>query len=229
MKIYIGYDERERHAYDVAVKSASKYAVDITPLEISRLAERGLLRRPVDKRGGKTYDIYSNAHASTDFAASRFLVPIIHQTGWCLFTDCDVVFMADPNELWSYADSRYAVMVVNHEQEVGRDSVKMDGQPQAFYARKNWSSVMLFNCDHPAHKRLSLQDVQERPGRDLHQFYWLHDSEIGFLPAEWNWLVNVEERPAQPKIAHFTLGGPWLPGWQCSGYDYLWYSADTGV
>lgn len=223
MKIYIGYDEREKRAYDVAVASASKYAVDVSPLELGRLAERGLLRRPVDRRGGKSYDLASCAWQSTDFAVSRFLVPIIHQSGWCLFTDCDVVFMADPNTLWSYADPSYAVMVVKHDHETG-EFTKMDGQVQQLYNRKNWSSVMLFNCDHPAHKRLSLQDVQERPGRDLHQFYWLHDSEIGGLPLEWNWLVNVNPKPLAPGIAHFTLGGPWLPNWKIQPYDDLWYS-----
>lgn len=223
MKIYIGYDDREKRAADVAVASAVKYAVDITPLNIERLAERGLLRRPVDKRGGKTYDITSCAWASTDFAISRFLVPIIHQSGWALFTDCDVLFTADPNQLWSYADPSYAVMVVKHG-ELPASMNKMDGQVQQVYGRKNWSSVMLFNCDHPAHKRLSLQDVQERPGRDLHQFYWLHDSEIGALPREWNWLVNVEPDPKKPGIAHFTLGGPWLPNWTPAPYDDLWYS-----
>src|ERR1041384_2173684 len=91
---------------------------------------------------------------------------------------------------------------------------KMDGQVQTAYARKNWSSVMLFNCDHPANRRLSLVDVQERRGFDLHQFYWLNDAEIGALPAEWNWLIGEQERPANPKIAHFTLGGPFTRGWR---------------
>ena len=66
----------------------------------------------------------------------------------------------------------------------------------------------MFNCDHPANQRLSLQDVNERPGRDLHRFYWLHDDEIGELPPEWNWLVGVQPMPAEPKLAHYTLGTP---------------------
>lgn len=222
MKIYIGYDEREKRAYDVAVKSAEQYAVDVIPLEIERLAAYGLLRRPVDQRG-KRYDLMSHAHASTDFAISRFLVPMIHQHGWCLFTDCDVLFMKDPNILWSYADPDKAVMVVKHGQLTG-EFTKMDGQVQQQYGRKNWSSVILWNCDHPANKRLSIYDVNERRGLDLHQFYWLNDNEIGALPAEWNWLVNVEPKPSEPAIAHFTLGGPWLPEWSPQPYDDLWYS-----
>lgn len=106
---------------------------------------------------------------------------------------------------------------------------KMDGQAQLAYSRKNWSSVMLFNCDHPANRRLSLQDVNERPGRDLHGFYWLHDSEIGELPGEWNWLVNVQPKPERPKIAHFTEGGPFTPGWRGAEHDELWLREARGT
>jgi lipopolysaccharide biosynthesis glycosyltransferase len=170
------------------------------------------------------YDIPSNAPASTDFAISRFLVPIIHQSGWCLFADCDVVFLADVDGLMQIADSKYAVMVVKHEMP-DTGNTKMDGQPQTQYSRKNWSSVILWNCDHPANKRLSLVDVNERPGRDLHGFYWLHHSEIGELPVGWNWLVNVQPKPKDLKIAHFTLGGPWFANWEPQPHDDIWLDA----
>jgi lipopolysaccharide biosynthesis glycosyltransferase len=225
VKVYIGFDEREVLACDAACKSlyARSKDVQLTLLDSHRLASWGLLRRPVDRRGQK-YDILSGAHASTDFAISRFLVPLLAQQGWALFTDCDVLFLADVNELLSLRDPKYAVMVVKHEQEVRPgEGTKMDGQIQSAYGRKNWSSVVLWNCDHPANRRISLADIQERRGLDLHQFYWLHDSEIGSLPPEWNWLVGVEPKPAEPKIAHFTLGGPWIPNWEPREYDDLWY------
>lgn len=224
MKIFLGFDSREPEAYRVAESSLRKRAsipVEVTPLEINRLAAQGLLRRPTDTRGQR-YDLPSNAPASTEFAISRFLVPLLAQTGWALFADSDVVFLGDVAELMALADPRYAVMCVQHA-AIGSQLSKMDGQAQTYYRRKNWSSVVLWNCDHPANQRLSLVDIQERAGRDLHRFYWLADSEIGALPAEWNWLVNVEQKPANPKIAHFTLGGPFIPGWQGADYDSLWY------
>lgn len=224
MKVYIGYDSREAEAYDIAVASLKRQAsisVDVTPLNLDRLAAQGLLRRPTDTRGHR-YDLPSNAPASTEFAISRFLVPLLAQTGWALFTDCDVVFLDDVAELFALADPRYALMCVQHQHEP-TERLKMDRQIQTCYPRKNWSSVMLFNCDHPANRRLSLVDVQERRGFYLHQFYWLADNEIGALPAEWNWLVNVEPRPAHPKIAHFTLGGPFTPGWAGAEHDSLWH------
>lgn len=209
MKVYLGYDARETQGYSVACRSLIKHArnaVTITPLNASRLAENGLLRRPTDTRGQR-YDILSNAAASTEFAISRFLVPFLAQTGWALFADCDVVFKADVNELFALADDRYAVMCVKHDFD-SLTGTKMDNQQQSPYPRKLWSSVMLWNCNHPANKRLSLVDVNERPGRDLHAMYWLHDSEIGELPARWNWLVGLQPEPENPAICHFTLGTP---------------------
>jgi hypothetical protein len=125
-----------------------------------------------------------------------------------------------------YADPDKAVMVVKHNHY--GSGLKMAGMQQTAYQRKNWSSVMLFNCEHPANKRLSLRDVNERPGRDLHAFYWLHDSEIGDLPEQYNWLVGVQEKPESPKIAHYTLGGPWLKGWEPAAHDDLWIEAAHG-
>lgn len=224
MNVYIGYDAREVEAYWVAEKSLRRTSpgVNVMPLDAERLAAYGLLRRPQDRRGN-IYDIVSNAPQSTDFAISRFLVPHLCQKGWALFVDADVVFLADVRDLFDLADPSKAVMVVKHNQT--GNGIKMDGQVQTTYPRKNWSSVVLWNCEHPANRRLSLQDVNERPGRDLHAFYWLADSEIGDLPMDWNWLVGVEEQPVSPRIAHFTLGGPWLPTWVRAKHDEIWESA----
>jgi hypothetical protein len=232
VKVFIGYDEREKLAFEVACKTLRDVSsLTATPLDNDRLAAAGLLWRPVDTRGRK-YDIVSNAYCSTDFANSRFLTPLLAQTGWALFVDADVVFLQDPAGLLAHADPRKAVMVVQHPQS-GSSGVKMDGQVQEAYLRKNWSSVMLFNCDHPANRRLSLRDVNERPGRDLHRFYWLADDEIGSLPDKWNWLVNVNPKPDLPAIAHFTLGGPWFKDWdQMPGanhdHDEIWLEALRG-
>lgn len=223
LRCYIGFDSREPKSYEVAAASLRRHSsepVQITPLKIDKLAETGLLRRPQDTRGQR-YDFLSNAAASTEFAISRFLVPILAQTGWALYAESDQVFIGDVAELFALSDPKYAVMCVKHRHEP-TGKLKMDGQSQVAYPRKNWSSLMLFNCDHPANKRLSLADVQERRGLDLHAFYWLSDEEIGALPVEWNWLVNVDPMPEHPKVAHFTLGTPELG--VSSPHDGLWYA-----
>lgn len=223
MKVYIGYDQREKDAVAVARSSLWKTSsLTAELLDVDRLRQSGLLTRLTDKRGDTTYDLASNANASTDFAVSRFLVPTLCQNGWALFTDCDVVFLRNAHELLSLADKRYAVQVVKHNYEPS-GTLKMDYQPQVPYSRKNWSSVMLFNCDHPANRRLSLHDVNNRRGLHLHQFYWLHHSEIGELPAEWNWLVGEQPRPENPAIAHFTLGVPSMKGYENCAHNELWW------
>lgn len=223
MKCYIGFDEREQLAYDVCARSFQRrasVALEIVPLRSESLAAAGLLNRPVDTRGG-IYDITSNAPCSTQFANSRFIVPIIAQTGYALFVDGDTVCLGDVAELRKHMDPHFAVQVVKHE-HVPKSDTKMDGQKQTTYPRKNWSSVMLFNCDHPGNRRLSLRDVNERRGIELHQFYWLHDSEIGGLPVEWNWLVGEQAKPEHPRIAHFTNGGPFLQDWESREHDDIW-------
>lgn len=219
--IYIGVDHREPKSLRACVNSLAPFGHAMPSfLDSERLTNRGLLWRPQDRRGG-IYDLISDAPCSTDFAISRFLVPIIHQSGWALFVDSDVVFLRSPDELFRLADPAKAVMVVKHHNghEAG---TKMDGQLQTLYARKNWSSVMLFNCDHPANERLTLHDVNARPGRWLHRFGWLHDEEIGELPGEWNWLVGVQEKPENPAIAHYTLGTPELVD---SPFPEYWWRA----
>lgn len=224
-QIYIGYDPREHGAYEIAHKSLMRRAsgsVLITPLSLPRLEAWGLMTRPYTRYSkGGLWDTISDAPASTDFAISRFLTPLLAQQGWALFADCDMLFMADIEELFALTDDKYAVMVVKHDQNPV-EKTKMDGSVQTVYPRKNWSSIIMWNCDHPANQQLTLSMINQLPGRDLHRFCWLSDDQIGSLPLEWNWLVEVEEIPATPKIAHYTLGGPWLPDWEQKAYDYLW-------
>lgn len=227
LRVYMGWDSRETAAYEVAQKSLQANAsrrVEVVPLKVQDLYQRRLLVRPVERHDGQMWDHLSGAPQSTEFATSRFLVPILHRTGWALFTDCDMVFHGDIAELFALADDRYAVMVVKHQHNPV-ESTKMDGQAQTAYYRKNWSSVILWNCDHQAHHRLTLDMVNFWPGSCLHRFCWLKDEEIGSLPAEWNWLVGVQPKPAEPKIAHFTLGCPCLPGWTPREHDELWLNA----
>ena len=227
LKIYLGHDPREEGALEVAVKSLHKVAPDLTPtiLNTERLRAQGLYWRPVDRRGGQDYDLTSNEQASTQFKCTRFLTPLLAQTGWALFVDSDVVFLRDPREMLDSASPRTPLHLVAHEQRVGSDDPrKMDNQTQRPHPFKNWSSVMLFWCEHDVHRRLSLRDISERSAYDLHRFYWLDpEADIGFLERRWNWLVGCGPRPHELGIAHLTLGGPWLPGWQGGGaFDREW-------
>lgn len=234
LRIYLGWDPREDEAWQVAahsILSRAKVPVSITPLKLARFQQHGLMRRPLEAGEYQTTDVISAARQSTEFATSRFLVPFLAHTGIALFMDCDVVCLADVGELAALFDPACAVQVVKHaglHEGSLAAALKMDGQEQQHYARKNWSSVVLWNCDHEAHRRLTLDGVNGCRGLDLHQFWWLRDAEIGALPPEWNWLCGVQPKPAIPKIAHFTLGGPWLPGWPGAAHDEIYLNERNG-
>lgn len=225
LRVFIGYDPREDAAYQVAAKTAAGFGCVVTPLRDDVLRASGLLTRPMDSRGGM-FDLISGMPQSTRFAIARFFVPLLAHSGWALFVDCDVVFLRDPHELLTDIDHNKAVFVVKHG-PLHSTERKMDGQPQIPYWRKNWSSVCLWNCSHPANQRVNLSMLNGWHRADLHAFKWLHDDEIGELPPEWNWLVGVQQKPANPAIAHYTLGTPNMAGHEASPHAELWTEASA--
>jgi hypothetical protein len=222
LRVYIGYDERLNTAWEVAAKSARKYGCEVIKLRESTLRLSGMFTRPVDHRGDTMYDFNSGAPQSTEFATARFAVPILAHEGWVLCTDSDVVFLEDPHKLQALCDKSKAVMVVKHPHFAAVGATKMDGQVQTVYARKLWSSVVLWNVEHQGNLRLNLTMLNQWPGRDLHAFKWLADDEIGELPPEANWLVGLQPKPAHPMIAHYTLGTPDMPGYENCQHAELW-------
>lgn len=214
--IWIGFDSDPRQAIAYAVARDSIKAncsfkgIPTYGLVLDKLKADGLYTRPTEKRLGKLWDTISGAPMSTEFAISRFLVPQLAKRGWAIFMDCDVMVRGNLARLFETFDSRYAVYCVKHDNYAPAEGVKMDGQEQTAYPRKNWSSVMAFNCDHPSNKKLTVNYVNMRTGRDLHRFCWLQNDEIGELPKEWNWLVGEQPEPENPMIVHYTCGGPWF-------------------
>lgn len=183
-------------------------------LVLSDLERMGIYTRPWEIReNGQLWDVLSDAPMSTEFACSRFLTPILAKTGLALFMDCDILARGNVARLFDRAEKKYAVMVVKHHHDPDYQ-VKMDGQQQTKYLRKNWSSVMLFNVDHPANRKLTHEMVNTLPGRELHRFCWLEDDEIGELGPEWNYLVGHTSTEVEPQLVHFTDGVPFMAGYQ---------------
>ena len=214
-RIFVGWDKREPIAYDVAKFSLERHAsipVQVTPIKLDDLRARGLYNRTEDPL------------ASTEFTYSRFLTPALAgYRGWALFCDCDFLFLGDIAGLVPYTKTPKAVYCVQHDYRP-KESVKMDGKVQTAYPRKNWSSLMLFNCDHPSVKTLTPELVNRETGAYLHRMQWVKDEDIGELPVTWNWLEGWNEKPAQgtPNVVHFTRGGPWFDEWQNVDYGDLW-------
>lgn len=214
-RIFIGWDAREPEAYDVAKYSLERRAsipVEVTPIKVAELREKGLYTREKDPL------------ASTEFTYTRFLTPALAGfKGWALFCDCDFLWLGDIAGLVPYTKSDKAVFCVHHDY-TPKETTKMDGAVQTSYPRKNWSSLMLFNCEHPSVKKLTPELVNRESGAYLHRMQWAKDDEIGELPVEWNWLEGWNEKPAKgtPNAVHFTRGGPWFEKWQNVDYGDLW-------
>lgn len=216
LKVYVGYDSREDIAWQVCRHSLIRQVgpgVTICPLRQPQLRELGLYTRPNDDS------------ASTEFSLTRFLTPYLADSAeWSVFVDCDFLFTADLRAMVEALDPRKAVYVVQHDYQP-RYQKKMDGLTQTRYPRKNWSSLMVFNGNHPAVRALTPRVVNGASPAHLHRFAWLEDDAIGALPQTWNFLVGEFDPPPEaPSAIHFTNGGPWFPEWTDVPYADLWHA-----
>jgi lipopolysaccharide biosynthesis glycosyltransferase len=225
--VFLGWDPREvvanRAAEYSLLRHAARHPVSAEHISIETLPEYD---RPMHQMpNGQLYDEISDAPMSTSHAIARFWVPrVCAFTGWAVFTDGDVLFRADVNRLFALADPQYAVMVVQHG-ALPEQASKKGGHIQQAYPRKNWSSVILWNCGHLANRALTREVLNRWPGRDLHAFKWLREDQIGALPATWNHLVNVSAPDPDPAIVHYTLGTPDVPGHEHDAFADDWLRA----
>ena len=210
INLFVGFDPREAVAYHVFCNSIiqnTSVPVQITPLVLNQLQEFN-----------DTHDDRSN-----DFVYSRFLTPYLSDfKGWAIFADGDMICQGDLKELIDMADPSKAVMVVKHDYQT-KATQKYLGNINENYPRKNWSSVILWNCDHPKHKILTPDFVSKQTGKFLHRFSWLDDQDIGELPLEWNWLASEYRVNREAKLIHFTLGTPCFKDYKNSDMADIWY------
>jgi lipopolysaccharide biosynthesis glycosyltransferase len=213
--LYVGYDPREAAAYHVFCESVIEHAsepVQFIPLHKSML-------------GG--FD--GQRDGTNAFIFSRFLVPYLNgYNGAAIFCDGDMVCRGDIAELWRLFDPWKAVQVVKHEY-VTKAPRKYLGSPlensNLDYPRKNWSSVMLWNCGSYCNRRLNPETVAKMEPKALHRFEWLEDNRIGELPQEWNWLDTEYGYNADAKLIHYTLGVPGFSNYVSCDHADDWHNA----
>lgn len=194
--VYIGYDPRESVAFHVCANSIIRHST--TPVSIHPLS-LNLLQRS-----------YQELHqdGSNQFIYSRFLVPWLQgYHGWAIFIDGDMLLRDDITQLWDLRRMDCDVMVIKHDYKT-KSAVKYLGSSNQDYPRKNWSSVILWNCGNFPNRKLTPEFVQKQPGSFLHRFSWLEDERIGSLPPEWNWLPDEYGANPNAKLLHWTLGTP---------------------
>lgn len=214
IRVFIGHDHQEEIAYHVLHHSITRRAtapVSITP--ISRKHIESVFNRPTDEQ------------QATEFSFSRFLVPYLcDYQGWALYMDCDMLVRCDLAELWADKGLRIMrydapqVMVVQHDYSPKLKTKFLD-RPQKAYPKKNWSSLMLFNCAKCVN--LTPEYVNKATGKQLHQFEWA--TNIGSLPFSYNHLVGEYQPNPEAKIVHWTNFGPWLNGHHREEFAAEWF------
>lgn len=215
IKVFIGYDRVESVAWHTMVHSIlrqSSKPVAIIPVNIGNLK-----------------DIYTRERdlkQSNEFSFTRFLVPYLcDYQGYGIFFDCDMMLRTDITEILKVLDEQpgKALYVVKHSYQP-HDEIKYLNTVQYKYPRKNWSSVVLWNCGHEANRKVTPEFVNTASGLDLHRFTWLNDDQIGGLNVRWNWLVGeYTEPPPDVKNVHWTVGGPYFVEYQDADFAEEWF------
>jgi lipopolysaccharide biosynthesis glycosyltransferase len=214
LDIYVGYDGKVEpiayHNFCQSVIEKSSIPVSFTPLALNTLKD------------------YKETHkdGSNAFIYSRFLVPYLNNfKGIALFVDGDMICRTDIAEILANFDNDEAVKVVKHSYKT-KHPVKYLGAKNEDYPKKNWSSVMLWNCSHWLNRQLTPRFIQEQTGKYLHRFEWLKypEEQVGKLDETWNHLVGEYEYNPDAKLAHFTLGSPCFKDYQTSDYSDEWWN-----
>lgn len=193
--VFVGYDPREAIAYHTCTNSIIRHAsrpVAIIPVALNLFKD------------------YTETHTdgSNHFIYTRFLVPyLMSWLGWAIFIDGDMILRDDIAKLWDLRDMHKDVVVVKHDYKT-KMPVKYLGAQNHDYPRKNWSSVILWNCNSYPNRQLTPEYVMKATGAELHRFTWLRDDRIGELPIEWNWLPDEFGVNKDAKLLHYTLGTP---------------------
>lgn len=215
IRVFIGYDPVESiawHTMAASIYRRSSKPIALVPINLANLKD--IYTRPKDPK------------QSNEFSFTRFLVPYLSgYQGYAIFFDCDMMLRVDIAEIFSTLKEQpgKAVYVVKHTYEP-RDDVKYLNTVQYKYPRKNWSSVVLWDCSHPKNKLITPNFVNTTEALNLHRFTWLEDDEIGELDIRWNWLVGeYDDPPSDIKNVHWTLGGPYFNEFKNVDFSDEWF------
>ncbi len=215
LKVFIGYDPVESvawHTHAQSILDRSSKPLALIPVNLRNL--QGIYTRDRDPK------------QSNEFSFTRFLVPYLCGfEGQAVFFDCDQLIRTDVVELFEIGSNHpeLAVHVVQHDYEP-KDTIKYLDTVQYSYPRKNWSSVVLWNCSHPANCKVTPEFVSSASPMELHRFSWLADNQIGSLDVRWNWLVGeYAEPPDDVKLVHWTVGGPYFEEYRNADFADEWF------
>ena len=212
IRLFCGFDPREAIGFHVFVQSVienTKSKISIIPL-------------------------YGEQEDGTNaFTYARFRIPeICGWSGFAIFADAsDMLAVGDVGALWDMRDQRKAVQVVKHDYQTRHPRKYVGTELEAEnkdYPRKNWSSLILWNCGHKAH--FDHRDLlRGHDGSILHRFSWLDDEQIGEIPKDWNWLADEYGPNEQAKILHWTCGIPGFYQYKDAAHSQEWRASARKV
>ncbi len=213
--LFCGFDPRESVGFHTFVSSVLKRASQ--PVSIVPLSTMGL------------------PEGTNNFTVSRFLVPhLMGHQGRAIFMDaCDMICLGDIADLYAEFDESKAIQVVKHPEYQSQHARKYVGTDmeceQSNYARKNWASVMLFNCGHPAWWHTTPAALAKAPTLDLLTFADLDDADIGELAPAWNVMVDEGQDDADAKILHWTAGIPTFRHYRNARRSIDWFEEHKAI
>lgn len=210
LHVFIGYDPKEAIAFHACANSIIRHARQ--PVAIHPLALNSLTGYDETHKDGTNQFIYS-----------RFLIPhLMGYEGIAVFIDGDMIVRSDIAELFDAHQPGNAVSVVKHDYKT-KHSTKYLGQKNEDYPRKNWSSVVVWNCSHAENRCLTPDYVKQSTGAHLHRFNWLTDDQIGALPIQWNWMPDEFGPNQAAKLLHWTAGTPCFHDYATSPMADEWH------
>lgn len=212
IRVFAGYDPRESigyHAFEQSILDNTRADVSVIPL-----------------RG-------TQGDGTNSFTYRRFQVPsLCSWSGWAIFADAsDMLCQGDIEELWEMKDATKAVQVVKHEYQTKHPRKYIGTAMECGnedYPRKNWSSLILWNCAHDEHFN-SRERLHSMDGAYLHRFKWLEDEQIGGLPAAWNWLADEYGENGDAKLLHWTAGMPGFYHYKKAPHSDAWRKSVRNV
>ena len=204
LRVFVGYDPREAVAYHVCCQSIlenTKYPVSFHPV-------RG------ERRDG-----------SNDFIYARFLVPwLCGFSGSAVFVDGDMIVRGDISDLFALRRLDVGAQCVQHAYKT-KHPTKYLGNKNEDYPRKNWSSVILWNCAFRPNRILTPEYVASKSGAFLHRFLWLQDNQVAPLPDAWNRLVLEQPVQESDRLLHYTIGTPCFQEYADCDHAEEWHAA----
>lgn len=176
--------------------------------------------------------------ATSRMAAARCLYSeILSDVDWCLYLDCDVLYLASPEEHFSYCDdAKFAVVTPEQSKETRLKEcqwIKNVCDVTVLNEEYFNSGVMLFNFKLMRKKQMAKKLLEffaahadvGSPDQDALNTLFVGNTVL--MPPKWNRLqifLNDDALSEKPVI-HYVSGVPWLPnfGTTANGRFRLWH------